>query len=293
MAKATDQFTQLLKATEEVDIAVHLSRVYEFKKDAADAANLELLQIDPRLPHSWVSTRVPVARRDGVRVNLVRQDGKYSLDLPTGVIVVMGMSGSGKTRLTRDFMFANNARSRYVTYGEPVQQNFAELYPGADVAEFEPMLATTVATYLIDPSTDLVIVDSLRYLFYGEGKSTGKGGVNMELFTSLTFLDNVASALGKTVIVIINPLTDDPAVFKFYEEAAMGAVAGVITMIEPTKASITTRLGRRERRAVQIPNRASADAATDKAQLVIDSLVGDDHSSDVNRTLFGSGVRNR
>lgn len=287
-----DRFSQLIKATQELDIAIRLSRVYEFKGNSD--GSLELVQDDSRLPNSWVNPRVSVTERDGVRVNLARQEGKYTVELPTGVVVVMGMSGSGKTRLTRDFMFANNARSKFVTYGEPVLQNFARYYPGADVAEFEPMLATILASYLCDSAIDLIILDSLRYLFYGASSgSTGKGGVDMGLFTNLTFLDNVASALGKTVIVIINPLTDDPAVFKFYEEAAMGAVAGVISMASPTQATITTRLGRRERRTLQLPNRASIDAVYEKSSLIIDPMLSEDKGSDVVRTLFGSGIKSR
>lgn len=212
-------------------LALTLQRTYEFA--LKDGGKPTLADDEPIVHHSWVNLQRSIPATAAIREFAIGQHKDMVLQLPVGVTAVLGRSGAGKTRLTREFLYGRNQRTKsavhYVKMFEPGVDEDATATLHAPM--FEVDLALTMAELLMSDSADTIIIDSLRYLFYSTtGGATGKGGVNMSLFMSLTHLDRVAASLGKRVIVVINPMTDDEAAFNFYIEAATGAVAAVVVM---------------------------------------------------------------
>lgn len=253
--------------------------VEQFEAKMLDGVSIE--------PHAWTSCRRVVTE---VSHTVELGQGATAV-LPLGVTVVLGKSGSGKTRLTFNRMLGERLRAhgtdmRYYRVFEPqggVALDEDRFGVFAREFDFEAAFAQQLADDLLSDETRVLIVDSLRYLFYSSSSgATGKGGVNMGLFADLTALDVVASRLGKAIVVVVNPLTDDPDAFSFYEEAAIGAVSGVLVCETPRVARLTTRLGDRAFRALKLvsdplSNQSIQDIAT-KAydQYRVDILTGAD-----------------
>lgn len=118
---------------------------------------------------------------------------------------------------------------------------------------FEVDVANNIANFMISDDYNVLIVDSLRYLFYGTGGATGKGGVNMTLFADISYLDVVANLSGKSLVLIVNPLTDDDASYKSIIEAAKGSVSALIDVQSPTSIRYTSRYADRDWRAITLP----------------------------------------
>lgn len=203
-----------------------------------------------------------------IRVNLAP---RVALDLPPGVTIVMGKSGAGKTALTLGRIAALNEHVLYVRHGEPVDSYLMRLAPrigpgtaepneaGVELALTEAWLAQRVASIIAAGSADMnvMIIDSLRHVVFGSSGNTGKGGVNMTLFSDLSFLDVIAAARGVAIIVIINPMTDDPAAYDLLLEVASGSVAGVIDVKSPSEIRSISRYDNRRWRSTSLPTLAS------------------------------------
>jgi hypothetical protein len=237
--------TSLLSHTARVRMALKFGRCYEFTLQKGVPI---MLGGDPLVNHSWLLPGD--LEYDGPRVRSfsLSPGGAREIILPIGVTAVLGRSRSGKTRFALEHLFLTNERSRpgscrYYKFAEPGDDAaLSGLSDSISCHTFEVEMVDKLARDLVDPSVDLIIIDSLRYLFYGSaGGATGKGGVNMSLFIDLTYLDTVASLLGKTVLVVINPMTDDETAFNFYREAAVGAVAGVVVMMSYRELQLTSR----------------------------------------------------
>lgn len=259
---------KLEQRRKDVQLALKLSRTYEFsvpKKGIPDFFNEK-----PIVHHSWTTRSRTVAPELRSKRYPLTRDNNFGIDLPLGVTAVLGRSGAGKSRLTFDHLFVTNNHVanktvKYIKMFEPGDDervlNVSKT--NAMIPMFEAELAADLAALLFDQHTEVIIIDSLRYLFYSSaGGATGKGGVNMSLFMDLTHLDSVATALGKRVVVVINPMTDDEAAFNFYVEAAAGAVSGVVVMKDFVTATMTQRYApTREPIAFKVPKTSILDTA--------------------------------
>lgn len=169
-------------------------------------------------------------------VHLNSDRGKSAkLRMAAGVHVVLGPASSGKTALTRAIEASQPRVSERLVYLEPPE--ISTLRSNQIVLASEADLARALAMALVRRSTQLILVDSYRAFFYAPSTGgTGAGGVNMGLFANMTMLDIVARAIGKIVIVVVNPLTNDADKLSFYAEAVEGSVEGVIIPlgVDPT-----------------------------------------------------------
>jgi len=223
-----------------VKLALKLEQVYEFEN--IDNV-VKLVTEKPLVSHSWTDVRNDISPAKSVRLGRGKDD---VIDLFPGVMAILGKSGSGKTRTAFQYMFktlnqAKKGSAHYIKLFEPGDED-KYLIDDVSVPTFEIEAAGTIAQLLLNSTVETIFVDSFRYLFYGSsGGATGKGGVNMSLFMDLTHLDSVARSFGKTIVVVINPMTDDDAAFNFYLEAAVGAVTSVLTMESYLNAKHTSR----------------------------------------------------
>lgn len=140
------------------------------------------------------------------------------LELPIGVIPVFGRTGSGKSEFI----------------------NFLSRELNVDIVRFyEPELPVLlnphevirmIEAFLVDESSSVFLLDSLRFwIFRDQSKSSAlKGGMNSGLFIDVTALSAVAAYYGKTIVCVINPMSDDDVVIATMAHNLEGSCAGVI-----------------------------------------------------------------
>lgn len=238
------------------DLAIKLSRVYEF----------DVSEEGPTLSSAKVGADTSyLANKHAHLVDVTNEiilAPRFKLQLPPGVTIIIGRSGSGKTKLALERMTALNENVIYARHGEPLDQRFVQSLmndpekSGIMLLPFEVDVASAIAGFLFQDGSDVMIVDSLRYLFYAGGGATGKGGVNMTLFADISYLDVVANQRGKSLVVIINPLTDDDASYKSIIEAAKGSVSALIDVTSVTNIRYTSRYEERDFRSISLPELA-------------------------------------
>lgn len=246
---STDLLTTAVKRFEDVSLSLKLIRTYEFTQ-SKDGGAPKLSSEKPLVNHSWTSKSVWDGRARPIFNEYMLGD-RDSIVLPLGVTALFGRSGQGKTFLAYERLFKTmdrkeSGRVKYMKLFEPgPDHEIAKVSKNISIPRLEVEAASEIATALLmKGGPDLLILDSLRYLFYSSsGGATGRGGVNMGLFMDLTHLDTVAMALGKSILAVINPMTDDDTAFSFYQEAAKGAVASLVTMNDVNSYSQTTRYG--------------------------------------------------
>jgi len=243
--KDYNEAQRLILADETPHLGLKLGRMYEFKIAEGDKPIPTLVKNFPIGEYSYLADKLGVATDLEIPVDLAQKGS--TLKLPPGVTMIIGRSGSGKTALALSRMNALNDNTIYARFGEPLDRRFAlELATvGADEGLFlhqhEAKLAEQIARFLFADDLSVMIIDSLRYLVYAGGGATGKGGVNMSLFADISFLDVVAARRGKSLVIIINPLTDDDAAYKNIVEAAVGSVAALIDVESPNRIKYTSR----------------------------------------------------
>lgn len=306
--KAPSPIKELAERRERSVAALRFGTTYEFTKiKPGIKPQIVLSDEKPVIAHSWASQRlisevatlnasVPFVKRFDLAN---RPETKYKVDIPIGVTVVLGKSGSGKTRFVLDHLFttaqAQGLAPLYIKMHEPGDEvKLVALDRGDNIAipDFEVDMVAELAKAMFGVGRDLIIVDSLRYLFYSSsGGATGKGGVNMSIFMDLTHLDVLATRLRKRVVVVINPMTDDSSAFDFYVEAADGAAASVIVTENATTAKVKNRYSNtREFAPLVIPKQSVNDknyqAATagNNGQALATAKAG---NVSVNSTIFG------
>lgn len=249
-------------------LSLKLQRTYEFI--IPEEGLPDFIDEKPIVHHSWTTRFRSTPPSEKTKRYPLTRDANFNIDLPIGVTAVLGRSGAGKSRLVFDHLFVTNNHVnhdsvRYIKMFEPGDDERVTSVSRRNtyIPMFEAELAADLAFYLFNPETEVIVIDSLRYLFYSSaGGATGKGGVNMSLFMDLTHLDSVATALGKRVVVVINPMTDDELAFNFYVEAAAGAVSGVVVMKDYVTASITQRYApTRESVSFKVPKTSILDNA--------------------------------
>lgn len=244
------------------ELAIKLGRVYEFDVGAEG----------PTLSSAKVGADTSYLATDKSMLvdvsNEVKLSPKHKLELPPGVTIIIGRSGSGKTKLALERLTALNDGVIYARHGEPLDKRFVRLLMGTPeqdgvmLLSFEVDVANAIAGFLFQDGSDVMIIDSLRYLFYAGGGATGKGGVNMTLFSDISYLDVVANQRGKSLVVIINPLTDDDASYKSIIEAAKGSVSALIDVVSTTAIRYTSRYEEREFRSIALPELSNSSSNT-------------------------------
>lgn len=248
-----EQRSQLMLTKQVPDLAIKLSRIFEF--DISDDV-ATLISAKALSDVSYLSEEHQLLTDQPTELKL---SPRHSIELPPGVTMIIGKSGSGKTKLALERMTALNKNVSYVRYGEPLDRRFVQQLTQAkdmsrvDLLSFEVDVAAEIADFLFNENKDVLIIDSLRYLFYAGGGATGKGGVNMTLFADISFLDNVANLRGKSLVVIINPLTDDDASYRSIVEAAKGSVSALIDVQSTTSIRFTSRYEERDFRSITLP----------------------------------------
>lgn len=156
--------------------------------------------------------------------------------LCTGVHVIAGGSKSGKTTLLNRMMdevdMIHNATMPRIIYLEPAFNSIMS----------PSQLYDTLAGYLLHPEHMVIAIDSLRaFVYTAASGATGKGGVNMAIFSHLTALDNVARALGKAVIITLNYLLDDDSLQATLNNALIGSVTSAMLTKDPGVFELSTR----------------------------------------------------
>jgi archaellum biogenesis ATPase FlaH len=172
----------------------------------------------------------------------VKLSGSTFLYIPKGVIVLMGGSGAGKTVLSSYIAGQLNRNhdgdiARVLIYNEPELISVTNDIVLTEAYDLIDKLAGFLAG-----SKEVCIIDSIRDLMYtSAGGATGKGGINMAIFSMLTKWDILAQMMGKTIIFNVNPLNTSPEVLDQFKEAASGAVTTVINLPRLGEIEFTSR----------------------------------------------------
>lgn len=253
----SERYRQLL-ARKNPELAIKLGRIYEFGiTGSGDNVRAALKPGAALADNSYISATLGSPSFN--TSHRVRVSNRTDIELPPGVTIVLGRSGSGKTKFTLNNLTLKNDNVMYARFGEPLDYRFVEHMAtnpeskGISLLDFEVDVASRIASFLFEDGSDVLIVDSLRYLVYAGGGATGKGGVNMTLFADISFLDIVASRRGKSLVVVINPLSDDDDAYKQIIEAAKGSVSGLIDMVSPSSFRFTSRYQERDFKSYSIP----------------------------------------
>lgn len=157
---------------------------------------------------------------------------KVNIPLPAGLIGLYGPSGTGKTHLLQ-YILNKVENPLFVRFNEP------EL----PITHFSPNDVVATIEEFLDGDALVGGIDSFRFWIYNTlGKSAaGKGGVSTGLYSDLTQLSNALAMKGKTLIVIINPMSPDADSRATVLNALDGSLAGVIEAISYGKFSYKAR----------------------------------------------------
>lgn len=156
--------------------------------------------------------------------------GGTDLHLAPGAGVILGKPGAGKT-LFSNALRARNERVRVLRFREPESDSLLS----------EQEAVAVLRTFLEGSDADVLFVDSLRTTFYSTGGATGRGGVNMGIFSLLTAYDIIARQCGKVILFALNPMTTDDAAIEFYLEACRGSVTHTFDAPEPLTLRLSSR----------------------------------------------------
>lgn len=236
-------------------VGIRLAYTYEFLASGPEDALTAELSTDTTANVTYALEAMHSKDAPTTQVSL---GGRATVGLPPGVTIIIGRSGAGKTKLALERLVSLNKGVTYARFGEPLDHRFSKALQAQggngplSLLTFEVDLATQIANHLLSEDSRVMVVDSLRYLFYAGGGATGKGGVNMTLFADISHTDVAVSQCGKSLVVIINPLTDDDASYKSIIEAAKGSVSALIDVKSPTSIRYTSRYEEREWRDITL-----------------------------------------
>lgn len=157
---------------------------------------------------------------------------KITLPLPAGLIGLYGPSGAGKTHLLQ-YMLNKVKDPFFVRFNEP------EL----PITHFSPNDVIESIEDFLESDSLVGGIDSFRFWVYNTlGRSAaGKGGISTGLYSDLTQLSNALAMKGKTLIVVINPMSPDADSRAAVLNALDGSLAGVIEAISYGKFSYKAR----------------------------------------------------
>lgn len=194
------------------------------KKTSGDLPNLS----DNDLIMNWMAgTRyalltLPVLDRDGLHTDL---------RLPSGLCIVGGLSGSGKSTFLRYISVKRNAE--YIVFCEP------------DI----PAITDNVMLYkaimdFIHSEDEILIIDSISKFLIAEGKTAAAaGGINNMLLNAFVELNNMLMMIGKLIIVSINYADKEDQVTRLHT-AYSGKVSSYIAWGSKDHFTLQTRLNR-------------------------------------------------
>lgn len=125
------------------------------------------------------------------------------LPLVKGLVAIVGGHGSGKTPFLRDTLYPAlpESQAEYITFGEP-WYNYGTR--GSRAAE-------RIMTRMI-VGNKVVLIDSLKNVMDRTSGPLAKEGINRPFFTMLSDWSAVAMRMNCTIVVVVNLLSDTPAV---------------------------------------------------------------------------------
>lgn len=167
---------------------------------------------------------------EGVAVTINLGNGQ-SLSLDSGAGVVLGKPDSGKSLLANTMRQQNADLVSVIRFREPE----------ADSLLSERAFVERLYEALYKSEARVVFVDSLRTTFYTTSGPTGKGGVNMAIFSLLTAYDILARRCGKVLLFALNPMSTDDVAIDYYLEASRGSVSHTISATSPKLFKISSR----------------------------------------------------
>lgn len=178
--------------------------------------------------------RVPASRSPNHDQQVSLDLGPARLKLDAGCGIILGKADSGKSLLADTIGRLNQDEVRVLRFREPE----------ADSLISERAFVASFFDVLTDDDARVIIVDSLRTVFYSASGTTGKGGVNMGIFERVTAYDVLARRLGKLVLFALNPMSSDADAIEFYLEAARGSVSHTFHATAPLSFRLSSRTGR-------------------------------------------------
>lgn len=170
---------------------------------------------------------------NGVELPMFAENGELSLTkIVTGCIGIHGFTGTAKTLLAEYIYRSLEDDAVYYRFFEP------NLPCITDPA----VMIDTIEDFIRSPYK-VMIADSFRYLLFNQNKKSPavKTGTSGVLFTDLTALNNVMQAFGKTLIFVINPLSNSTEDSDRLYTQISSSVAGMIKTISPGMASYESR----------------------------------------------------
>lgn len=151
----------------------------------------------------------------GIKIKFANDGGsETNVELAYGVTAIFGVSNSGKSELSKYLAYQLNVP--VFRFSEPEIPSVME--PHILISEIEKFLQS---------EEQVMIIDSFRFFIYNTAQKSaaGKGGVNTKLYSDLTALSVTAAFRRKSIIVVLNPMSDDDSseiVFKALEGSISG-----------------------------------------------------------------------
>lgn len=215
--------------------------------------------VEDELIESWIATHGVKLTSSGLEslpvvgeltgLSLPMNSGeKSSIKLPVGLTVIFGRTNTGKSLLVDHLSTKLNVP--IVRFCEPELP--ALLNPHKVIKKIEEFL---------ESDSKIFLLDSLRFWIFRDktDSSALKGGINSGLFIDLTALSLVAAYHDKSIVAVINPMTDDATVLEMMAHNTEGSTAAVIQTRSPGEFSFVARtfdnLRTKVNYAFQLPDR--------------------------------------
>lgn len=209
----------------EVDAVLGLSNLYGV--DNTGWPSIDSISFDVERLRGAATSDAVVAREPVT----VRLGGAEKLIMDAGAGVVLGKPDSGKSLMANTMAHHNPGLVEVIRFREPE----------ADSLLSERAFVEALYRALYKSDARVVFVDSLRTTFYTSSGPTGKGGVNMAIFTLLTAYDILARRAGKVILFALNPMSTDDVAIDYYLEASRGSVSHTLYATAPKAFRVSSR----------------------------------------------------
>jgi SpoVK/Ycf46/Vps4 family AAA+-type ATPase len=151
---------------------------------------------------------------------------RLELELPRGMVCITGPSNAGKSTIAKKLGDMLNAP--VIRFHEP---------------EYPAMISVTAMISLLEDwlydvsvidgkNPDVLIVDSFKFFAYNSDTHSAavSGGISTKLFTELTNLSLICDSLGKTLIVVLNFISEREDNRLSIMNGLIGSVSGYISL---------------------------------------------------------------
>lgn len=178
------------------------------------------------------------AKSDGIAIFHTIPTGGFPLQLPLGLVALIGATKSGKSSLIEALSEVVAVDHKLVV--EPFD-SATDAATRFAYSEADDALATTVFQHrrmrAEDPrAVPLFVLDSLRAPVYETQGTAGSKGVIKAFFTMLTRVSNSLAADGITVVATVNPMEDNDQTFSdAFTAMATSALPAVINLTSVDK----------------------------------------------------------